>query len=129
MEHDSQFKVSKEIVSVAQITTGSSLSPSIPKFFYNGQISPENKSNKHVKAHSITVHAEMSTARDLQSGVSLFCTTGTPLPLNVNSPSTRHPQIDPCQWLNMYKNVPETILWIKKFEFWEKKWVKFQTKA
>ena len=78
MEHDSQFKVSKEIVSVAQITTGSSLSPSIPKFFYNGQISPENKSNKHVKAHSITVHAEMSTARDLQPGVSLFCTTPFP---------------------------------------------------
>ena len=127
MEHDSQFKVSKEIVSVAQITTGSSLSPSIPKFFYNGQISPENKSNKHVKAHSITVHAEMSTARDLQPGVSLFCTT--PLPLNVNSPTTPHPQTDPCQRLNMCKNVPETILWIKKFKFWEKKWVKFQTKA
>ena len=108
MEHDSQFKVSKEIVSVAQITTGSSLSPSIPKFFYNGQISPENKSNKHVKAHSITVHAEMSTARDLQPGVSLFCTS--PLPLNVNSPTTPHPQTDPCQRLNMCKNVPETIL-------------------
>ena len=105
MEHDSQFKVSKEIVSVAQITTGSSLSPSIPKFFYNGQISPENKSNKHVKAHSITVHAEMSTARDLQPGVSLFCTS-----LNVNSPITPHPQTDPCQRLNMCKNVPETIL-------------------
>ena len=79
MEHDSKFKVSKKIVSVAQITTGSSLSPSIPKFFYNGQISPENKSNRHIKAHSITVHAEMSTSRDLQSGVSLRCTTHLPL--------------------------------------------------
>ena len=66
MEHDSQFKVSKEIVSVAQITTGSSLSPSIPKFFYNGQISPENRSNKHVKVHSITVFAEMPTSGDLK---------------------------------------------------------------
>lgn len=119
VKHDSQFKVSKEIVSVAQITTGSSLSPSIPKFFYNGQISPENKPNKHVKAHSITVHAEISNSRDLQSGVSPFCTT--PLSLNVNSPTTPHPQTDPCQRLNMCKNVPETILCIKKFEFWEKK--------
>ena len=29
-----------------------------------------------------------------------------------------------CQWLNTCKNVPETVQWIKKFEFWEKKWAK-----
>ena len=32
------------------------------------------------------------------------------------------------EWLNGYKNVAETIQWIKRFEIW-KKWTKFQTEA
>jgi len=43
MEHDCQFKVSQQIMSVAQIATGSALSTSVAKLFDNGKVGPENK--------------------------------------------------------------------------------------
>ena len=82
-------------MSVAQITTGSSLSPSIPKFFYNGQISPENKSTKHVKAHSITC----SACRDVNlKKSSIWSLSILHYPPSPECQQPQHPHPTPTNW-------------------------------